>query len=399
MLTKVQLEKYADVLIWGIETSRAKPYRPHDIILMRFDQQALPLAEVLFRKLTMKKRNVIPRALNTPVMEKDFFTHSDKKLRGFVGSWEKQFFGELNGNIFLSAPSSLTHLKDIDPKKMNEVALARKPLRRIMEKREERGLFGWTLCTIPTEELARRAKLSLKDYTAQIVKACFLNDADPVKRWKQIHRDSTEIKKWLGSLKIRTLRLESENCDLEISVGERRRFLGTSGHNIPSFEIFTSPDWRGTRGRYFANLPSYRSGNYVSGVTLEFREGRLIKSRAHQGGEFLARMASMDEGAGRIGEFSLTDRRFSRIDRFMADTLFDENFGGRHGNSHIAIGASYSDTYDGNPAILTPAMKKRLGFNDSALHWDLVNTEDKRVTAALRNGKTVTIYEKGIFTI
>jgi len=399
MLTKTQLEKYADVLIWGLETSRAKPYRPHDLILMRYDATALPLAEILYTKLTMKKRNVVPRSLLTPVMERAFYEHSDKKLRSFVGNWEELFFGEINGNIFLSAPTSLTNLKDIDPKKLNEVALARKPLRKIMEKREERGLFGWTLCTIPTEELARRARLSLKEYTAQIVKACFLNEKDPVKKWREIHRSAGEIKKWLSALKIQNLRMESENCDLFITMGERRRFLGISGHNIPSFELFTSPDWRGTRGRYFANLPSYRSGNYVSGVTLEFRDGNVVKSRAHQGGEFLKQMVAMDEGSKRIGEFSLTDRRFSRIDRFMADTLFDENFGGKHGNSHIAIGTSYSDTFDGNPASLMPTMKKKLGFNDSALHWDLVNTEDKRVTAVLKGGKKTTIYEKGMFAI
>ncbi len=399
MLSKVQLEKYADVLIWGLETARTKPYRPHDLILLRYDHSALPLAEILFRKLTMKKRNVIPRALNTPSMDRDFFTWSDKKLRTFVGDWDRKFYSELSGNIFLSAPTSLTHLKDVDPKKMNEVAVARKQLRKIMEKREEMGLFGWTLCTLPTEEPARRAHLSLKDYTSQIVKACFLNEKDPVAKWKQIHRDSMEIKKWLDSLPLKELRLESGNCDLTVSVGEMRRFLGTSGHNIPSFEIFTSPDWRGTRGKYFANLPSYRSGNYVSGVTLEFSKGIVVKTRAHQGGEFLKQMTVMDEGSGRIGEFSLTDRRFSRIDHFMADTLFDENFGGKHGNCHIAIGASYSDTFRGDPAKLTTAMKKRLGFNDSALHWDLVNTEDKRVTATLKDGRNRTIYEKGMFAV
>ncbi len=95
----------------------------------------------------------------------------------------------------------------------------------------------------------------------------------------------------------------------------------------------------------------------------------------------------MDAGASRVGEFSLTDRRFSRIDRFMADTLFDENFGGNHGNSHIAVGSSYTDSYTGNQADMTKALKKKLGFNDSALHWDLVNTEPKTVTAHLNSGK------------
>jgi aminopeptidase len=81
----------------------------------------------------------------------------------------------------------------------------------------------------------------------------------------------------------------------------------------------------------------------------------------------------------------------------MANTLYDENYGGRNGNCHLAVGASYADTFDGDPANLTPRMKKTLGFNDSALHWDLVSTEKKRVTARLGSGKDMVIYENGMF--
>jgi aminopeptidase len=81
----------------------------------------------------------------------------------------------------------------------------------------------------------------------------------------------------------------------------------------------------------------------------------------------------------------------------MANTLFDENYGGKHGNCHIAVGSSYSDTYNGNPAELTKRLKEKLGFNDSALHWDLVNTEEKTVTAHLTSGKRIVIYENGKF--
>ena len=107
----------------------------------------------------------------------------------------------------------------------------------------------------------------------------------------------------------------------------------------------------------------------------------------------------MDQGARRVGEFSLTDKRFSRIDHFMAHTLYDENFGGEHGNCHIALGMSYSDTFDGDPAILNDEVKKRLGFNVSALHWDLVNTENKVVTARLSGGERRIIYEAGQFVL
>ncbi len=397
MLTRPQLEKYADVLIWGMQTARSKPFKKCDVVLLRYEIPGLPLAEIVHRKLIGMGMNVVLRAISTPVIEKDFLLFSDKKQRTFLGSWDRELYENLNGNIFISAPASLTHLKDVDPKRINDIAVTRKPLREIMDRRDEKGLFGWTLCTYPTEEPARQAKLTIEQYTAQIVKACFLNAKNPVQKWQEIYAGSMEIKKWLSGLKIRSLRLESASCDLVVTPGEKRRFLGISGHNIPSFEIFTSPDWRGTQGRYHADQPSFRSGNYVRGVTLEFKDGNVIRAAARQGEKFLKQMVAMDEGAKRIGEFSLTDRRFSKIDTFMADTLFDENFGGPHGNCHIAIGSSYSDTFAGNPATLTPDIKKRLGYNNSALHWDLVNTEDKSVTATLGNGKRMLIYEKGMF--
>ena len=75
-----------------------------------------------------------------------------------------------------------------------------------------------------------------------------------------------------------------------------------------------------------------------------------MKINAETGEAFTVQQLRMDRGAARIGEFSLTDHRFSRIDRFMADTLFDENFGGKFGNCHIALGSSYADTYAGDPA-------------------------------------------------
>lgn len=395
--TTQQLEKYADVLLWGLNTARRKPFKPYDTILVRFDLNALPLAEIIHKKLVQQKRHVLFRLLSTPTVEKNFYSFSDSTQRKFINAGEKELYSALNGNIYLSAPASLTHLKDIDPKKINETMISRKPFREIMDKREEQGAFGWTLCTLTTKALAEKAQMTEKEYTAQVCKACFLNEKDPVKKWQQIFKDSQEIKKWLNALPIKTIRTQSKNMDLTITLGEKRKFIGVSGHNIPSFEIFVSPDWRGTEGLYFANQPSYRSGNYVENVRLVFKKGRALEITAGKGQEFVRKTLATDQAACQIGEFSLTDKRFSKIDRFMADTLFDENFGGAYGNCHIAVGSSYSDTFAGDPKNLTKTSKKQLGFNDSALHWDLVNTEDKTVTARLKNGQSIVIYEKGMF--
>ena len=397
MLTKKQLDKYSDVLLWGLKAARKEKFKKGEIVLVRFDLLAIKLAEFLQSKLLDMGMNPVLRPGLTPLMEHNFYEKARSKQLVFIGPWEKELCENLNGSIFLHAPESLTHLSDIDPKKIGKATVARKQLREILQKREDKRKYGWTLCMMPTQELAKQAKLSLRQYTNQIVNACHLDKPDPVKTWKNIFKDAVDVKKWLNSMDVKYYHVESENIDLKITPGKKRRWVGISGHNIPSFEIFLSPDWRGTEGIYYANQPSFRTGNYVEGVRLTFDKGVAVKIGAGKGKEFVVKQLSMDKGARRIGEFSLTDKRFSRINRFMANTLYDENYGGRYGNCHLAVGASYADTYDGDTAKLTKLMKKNLGFNDSALHWDLVNTEKKTVTAHLKTGEKRVVYENGLF--
>lgn len=399
VLTTAELEKYADVLLWGLKTARKSKFKKGDIILIQYENPALPLAEILFKKIVAIGMHPVQRMGLTFGMEKSFFKEADDKQLVFIPPGEKELYENVNGRIFLRAPESLTHLKDIDPARIGTVLVSRKPLKDILDKREEQGFYSWTLCTFPTHELARQAKTTIRHYATQIIKACYLDKENPVQEWESILNNVHGIKKWLNSLKIKTLHIEAKNIDLTITPGEKRKWSGVSGHNIPSFEIFFSPDWRGTEGTYYANLPSFRSGNYVKGIRLTFQKGAVVKIEADEGEQFAIKQLAMDKGASRIGEFSLTDRRFSRIDRFMADTLFDENFGGRHGNSHIAVGSSYTESYTGNQADMTKQLKEKLGFNDSALHWDLVNTERKTVTAHLTSGKRLVIYEDGQFKV
>ncbi len=397
MLNERYLERYADVLLWGLKTARRGRFRKGDVILLQYEPAALRLAEILYEKILAAGMNPIQRMGLTARMERSFFGKSGKRQLVFQPPGEKEFYGNLNGRIFLHAPDSLTHLKDIDPIRICKVLVARKPLRNLLEKREQEGSYGWTLCTLPTAELAAQARTTEELYAAQIIRACYLDRKEPAVKWEEIRRNAATIKQWLDSLNAARFHIESAHCDLRIAQGEQRRWVGISGHNIPSFELFISPDWRGTEGTYYANLPSFRSGNYIEGVTLTFERGNAVEIRANTGEEFTLRQLGMDRGAKRIGEFSLTDRRFSRIDRFMADTLFDENFGGEHGNCHIAVGASYTDSYAGDPAAMNGEIKRSLGFNDSALHWDLVNTEKKTVTAHLKTGERIVIYENGCF--
>jgi len=171
MLTDEQLNKYADVLLWGLKTARKGKFKKGDIILIQYDRPALKLAEILYGKILDTGINPVQRMIGTYSIEQGFYKKANDKQLVFIAPGDKELYENLHGRIFLRAPESLTHLKDIDPARIGKVLVSRKPLREILDRREEQGLHGWTLCTFPTDELASQAKTTNKIYASQIVKA------------------------------------------------------------------------------------------------------------------------------------------------------------------------------------------------------------------------------------
>ena len=273
-----------------------------------------------------------------------------------------------------------------------------KPAMDWRREKENAGKYTWTLALYGTEAMAKEAKLTEKEYWNQIVKACFLDEPDPVKKWKEVYKEMEKVQKKLNALKVDKFHVEGPDADLWISLGEKRKWVGGSGRNIPSFELFTSPDWRGTNGWIRFNQPLYRYGNLIEGVELEFKDGKVVKSKAKKNEKVLKEMIAT-EHADKVGEFSLTDKRFSRITKFMAETLFDENMGGPQGNTHIALGSAYHDCFDGNPGDIQKEEWDTLGFNDSSVHTDIVSTTPRTVTAHLHNGKQKVVYKDGQFVL
>jgi len=310
-----------------------------------------------------------------------------------------ELYSQVAGIITILAPEDLTHLQTVDPRTIAEARRSDAPNRRILQRRKQSGLLGWTTCVYPTEALAEASGLTLEEYATALKRACWLNMPSPVKEWKRLQREVGEVCDWLDSLEISSLRVESEDVNLKVPVGDNRRFVGVSGANIPGYEIYFAPDARKVEGTYYADQPSLRYGHLVLGASLDFSDGIAARVEAERGQVFLQNQMYSDSGARRVGEFSLTDKRFSRVDTFMAHTLLDENYGGEHGNCHIALGGSVLESFTGPPEMLTPELEYELGFNSSDMHWDLVNTQPKRVTAWLKSGEPQLIYENGLFRL
>ena len=225
--------------------------------------------------------------------------------------------------------------------------------------------------------------MGIEEYWQQMIKGCRLDDPDPIARWLEIER----------------VHIVGADADLWITLGPARRFVAADGCNIPSYEIFTAPDFRGTNGWIRFNEPIYLYGPMLEGVELEFKDGEVVRASATDNEALLQELLATDAGAGRLGEFSMTDSRLSPITAFMADTLYDENRGGRYGNSHIALGSTIREAYTGDTKVMTEDDWKRLGFNSSGVHTDFITTSDRTITAVLADRSEQVIYADGKFAL
>ncbi|HYC83496.1 MAG TPA: aminopeptidase [Candidatus Paceibacterota bacterium] len=396
------LERYADVMV-NFALGNGRGLKKGETVYLIVNEYAKPLYAELLKAIIKAGGNVIPSYLPDDADRyntgRDFFSlASEEQLNFFPAKYYKGLVDQCDHSLYIIANTNPHALKGVDPKKIMLRGKAMKPYMDWRREKENKGKFTWTLALYGTPAAAAEAGISLEEYWQEIIKACFLDKSDAVARWKKVSGQIQDYSQKLTDLKIDRVHVEGKDVDLWVKIGEKRKWIGGRGANIPSFEIFTSPDWRGTEGWIKFDQPLYRYGNLIEGIELEFKNGKVVKSKAKKNEKVLREMIAT-EGADQVGEFSLTDRRFSRISRFMAETLYDENFGGDHGNTHIALGSSYHDCYAGNPDKVTKQGWSKLGFNDSSVHTDIISTTDRAVTAYLPNGKSLAIYQDGQFKI
>lgn len=392
------LDKYANLLV-KFALSGGKGIKKNQSIFLQIPESAKPMLISLQKAIINSGGNIILQYLPDDI-SKDFYNRANsEQLDFFPRNFIKGRVQDMDHLISIIAEKDKHELEGIDPKKIMRRSKAFKPYMDWRDKKENQGKFTWTLALFATEAMAKEAGISLKEYWQQIIKGCYLNEKDPVKKWKDIFLELSRLKNKLNNLNIKEVQIISKGTNLKIGLGEKRKWLAGSGRNIPSFEVFTSPDWRTVNGHITLNQPLYRYGNIVKDIYLEFKDGEVIKAKAKSGEKFLKEMIATDEGSKRVGEFSLTDIRLSKIDKFMAETLFDENFGGKYGNTHIALGHAYKESFSGNLKKLSKKQANSFGFNDSIVHTDVISTENRTVYATLKNGKKIVLYKDGKFLI
>jgi aminopeptidase len=161
--------------------------------------------------------------------------------------------------------------------------------------------------------------------------------------------------------------------------------------NLPTEEVFTSPDPRPTEGTFRCSRPLSFAGRTIDGLEGEFRRGRLVRLDAAREEErdFMAAYLDTDRGARRLGEVALVDRasRIGQSGRVYGDTLFDENAA-----SHIAFGSGFAPSRSPNG--------RPLAVNNSSVHLDvMIGSDDLEITAVTRDGRRVEVITGGVWQL
>ena len=399
------LEKYAELIVgFGLRNRDGSKPKKGSVVQFIVPEAAKPLYFYLQRAILKKGYNplgtITPSSYEKCNLEKDFYEHaSDAQLDFCALTHKKGTVDQIDCVIHVLAETYPHGLKQIDSSKILRHTQAQKKAVACKRKKIDDGKLNWTIVLYGTDANAKEAGLSLRQYWNQIIKACYLDKKNPVAQWEKINNTVQSTAKKLTDMKIKSLHVVGEDMDLTLGIGKNRKWAAGGGNNIPSYEVFTSPTWQEVDGWARLNQPHYRYGKKIEGIELWFEKGKVVKSKATKNHALLKSMLEVP-GGNKLGEFSLTDERLSRIDKFMAEILYDENTGGTFGNTHIAIGASFHECYKGKA---DPEWKKKdwdkLGFNDSVIHSDIISTTDRTVTATLYDGSTKVIYKKGRFVI
>src|SRR3989344_1187423 len=259
------LDKYADVLV-NFALRDCKGVKKGETVFIQVPECAKPILKPLIKSVLKAGANPIISYSPDDISKEFFKWANDKQLKFFPGKYLKGRIDQIDHSIFIEADSDPMELKGVNPGKIMTRSKAFKPYMEWRDEKENQGKFTWTLALYGTEAMAKEAGMSLEEYWTEIIRACFLDLDNPKEKWQSIFVELERIKNELNKLEIEKIHVKSENLYLTFGKVKNRKWMGGSGRNIPSFELFISPDCRIADGKIKFTEPLYRYGNLINGV-------------------------------------------------------------------------------------------------------------------------------------
>ncbi len=323
--------------------------------------------------------------------------HADPDTLRFVPPWmgaRARSLGEHRcARIALTGPASPRILEGIDPALLGRDTLPSLP--EAMQIIDDRTT-NWTAVPCPTPAWAQLVHPELEGGEAidrlwrDIIHICRLDEPDPIAAWNNRLDDLSAKSAALDALGLDALRFHGPGTDLTVGLLPGVRWSGGGFEtkwgqrhlpNVPTEEVFTSPDPTRTEGLVTSTKPLLVSGRAVLGLKVRFEGGRAVQIDADEGADLLRELVQRDEDANRLGEVALVDQsgRIGARGTVFHDTLLDENAA-----SHIALGAGFrhlaQDAASGEP------------INQSGVHTDfMIGGPELEITGRTRDGREIPV--------
>jgi aminopeptidase len=338
-------------------------------------------------------------------LKRERIAHAPDDTLEFVPPWLLDRLRYLSdqhaARITLSGPHAPRALAGLDPGRAGRDLMPYLPESgEIVNKRTT----NWTIVPAPTAswaeavypELARDEALDrLWEAVAHI---CRLDEDDPKAAWTERIAELKANAARLTERRFDAIRLHGPGTDLTLGLfpssawhaGDFTTVDGVRHYpNIPTEELFTTPDPVRAEGHVSATMPLELYGTVIKGIRVEFQGGRAVKIDADEGAEALRAAAAKDEGASRLGELALVDGqgRIGPLRTVFLDTLIDENAA-----SYIALGNGYESPVED--------AADRARVNPSKVHVDfMIGSPELDVDGITRDGDTVPLLRGGAWQL
>ncbi len=314
--------------------------KPKEKVLITTSDLGTPLAKAVY--IETLKRGAYPMLdVATSGMDYEFYKlANDWQLLHVPAEVVKAKLSWADAYVRIVADDNLRSLAEIDPRKMTERSKLIRPLMDPMIDSDR-----WILTYYPTDAMAQEAGMSLSALRDFYFDSVLVDYKKMEKELKKLEKVMDE-----GAM----VHVVGRMTDLHVNIKGRLAQACFGERNIPDGECFLAPVTNGVNGEVYFELPTLAYGHEVSGIHLEFKDGKVINAKAERGEEALLKMLETDPGARYLGEFAI-GANFN-ITRGMLNTLFDEKIGG---TIHMALGRAYKEKRGG-------------GENESAIHWDIV---------------------------
>ena len=304
---------------------------------------------------------------------------------------------------FLMLCSEIPHLmEDVDPERSEKVAELKLKTKPIYRKKQLKGEIPWCIAAVPNEEWAKDLFPKCQDAMAKfwriLADICMLNEDDPIKSWQEHLDKQAKLQQKLNDLQITKLHYKNSlGTDLEVFLSNIALWSSAASGkwivNMPSYEVFTTPDYTKTNGIVYASKPLIYNGQLITDFYLKFQDGKVVDYDAKSGKEVLKNIIEGDEYSAYLGEAALVnyDSPISNTNILFNTTLIDENAA-----SHLALGSGFLECLkDGNN--LNKKELEKAGLNTSTNHVDfMIGTKDLLIEAETKNGQVIIMQDGNI---